>query len=555
MRSILPLTAITLSLSLATAALAQPMQHPAPPQPESTREGAPLFDNLGSHTHRITTSSPQAQRYFDQGLTLAFAFNHAEAIRSFKEAARLDPRCAMAWWGIAYALGPNINAPMMGDAPRQAWEAVQKAKQLAPNISEKERAYIAAIEKRYAEDGPEDRVHLDKAWMEAMRDLHRRYPNDLDAATIYAESIMDTRPWNYWTKDKQPHEGTLEVLRALEYVMERDPNHPGALHLYIHATEAGPEPHKALAAADRLRDLIPGAGHLVHMPAHTYLRLGLYHEAVVANQRAIAADRSYIAACNAQGFYPTVYYSHNIHFLWYALAMEGCSRDAVNAAQEAAAALTPDQVREVPPMEWILATPRFAWTRFGMWDDVLAQPEPDSEFLFLLAMHHYTRGVAFAARDDLSRAQKELDALERLMADEDIERLEMDAFYGASQIRLARDVLEAAIAGQSGDQQRQVQLLRAAIDKQDNLPYMEPPYWYYPVRQSLGAALLEAGRFQEAEAVYREDLEVHPHNGWSLFGLRQALRGQGRDDAAAEVNRQLHLAWIRADRPPAARPF
>src|SRR5687767_5264629 len=299
---------------------------------KKAREGAPLFGDLGNYSHPVTTKSKEAQQYFDQGLTLAYAFNHPEAARSFREAARLDPQCAMAWWGAALVLGPNINKPMAEEDVAKAWEALAKARALAPKASEKERGYIDALSKRYAETPTKDRAALDKAYADAMREVSRRYPDDLDAATLYAEALMDTMPWNYWMKDEQPKPETKEILAALEGVLKRKPDHLGACHLYIHAVEAV-APEKALAAADTLRTLVPGAGHLVHMPAHIYLRLGLYREATLVNELAARADESYIAQCNAQGFYPATYYPHNVHFLWYTNAMEGQSRESMKAAR------------------------------------------------------------------------------------------------------------------------------------------------------------------------------------------------------------------------------
>lgn len=525
--------------------LALPLSLPAAEEPPGG--GVPLFGNLGTYRHPVTTDSELAQHYFDQGLTLVYAFNHPEAIRSFREAARLDPGMAMAWWGIAYALGPNINAPMPDAAVPEAWAALRKAQQLSDRASERERAYIQALSRRYAPEPVADRAPLDKAFAEAMGEVARRYPADLDAATLHAEAIMDTMPWDYWTREGAPRPATLELLATLEGVLKRNPDHPGANHYYIHAIEASPYPERGLDSALRLHDLVPGAGHLVHMPAHIYLRMGRYHQAAQANEAAVGVDEAYIARTGAQTPYTMMYYPHNYHFLWYATSMEGRSADSIEAARRVAAKVPVEMARKEPGLEIFVPVPLFALARFGKWDEILAEPRPAADLPYATAVWHYARGLALAAKGRTQEAQAEADALEKLAATPPIREREIPAFYAASQLAIARDVLRGEIAGRLGRSDESIRLLRGAVEAQERLPYMEPPYWYYPVRQSLGVALLDAGRPAEAEEVFRRDLKEHPNNGWSLFGLQQSLQAQGRDEEAREAGHAFARAWAGAD--------
>jgi predicted Zn-dependent protease len=518
-------------------------QDPPAAAAKAERDGAPLFNDLGSYHRKVTTESDQAQRYFDQGLTLIYAFNHAEAIRSFREAARLDPACAMAWWGVALGYGPNINKPMdPADAPK-AWEALANARKLAPGASEAERVYIDALSKRYAEQTPEDRAPLDKAYADAMRELAKRYPDDNDAATLFAEALMDLSPWDYWTKEAQPKPETKEMLASLETVIRRNPDHLGANHYYIHAVEAV-EPRKALASADRLLQYAPGAGHLVHMPAHIYLRMGLYREATVANELASKADQSYIAQCNAQGFYPAMYYPHNVHFLWYTNAMEGRSAASVAAAREIARHGAHMKLGEAVRMAPLLSA---VLVRFGKWEEVLAQPAPPADQKYETAMYRYTRGLALAATGKPDDATTELNALRSFVESEDAKALDNPHLPASPLLRIAAHDLAGHLALKKGQPDEAVSELMAAVKLEDDLPYMEPPFSYIPMRHGLGAALLQAKRPPEAEQVYRDDLQRNPNNGWSLFGLAQALEAQGKTEAARETRRQFDQAWIRAD--------
>ncbi|HKY30749.1 MAG TPA: hypothetical protein VJM12_22645 [Pyrinomonadaceae bacterium] len=512
---------------------------------EVNERGAPLFNDLGTHQHPISTKSPEAQKYFDQGLILAYGFNHGEAIRSFNEATRLDSNCAMCYWGVALALGPNINRPIdAADVPR-AWEALHQAKRLAANATEKEKAYITALQARYSSQPVSDRRSLDLAYANAMRDVMKRYPDDLDAATLFAEALMDTMPWDYYMENRRPKAVTEEVIRTLEFVISKDPQHPGANHYYIHAVEASLYPERALPSAERLPDIAPGAGHLVHMPSHIYLRVGRYHDATLANEEAVKADQSYIAQCRAQGFYLVAYYPHNQHFLWYTSGMEGRSELSIRTAREI------DHMNEHQSLaEGKRFNPLLILTlaRFGKWDEVLTQPMPPADQLFATAMFHYARGMAHAAKQNLDAAHQELNSLARIAADPKIKAADQ-AFPlpGEKLVVLSRHVLAGELAGRRGQAAEMNQQFITAILLEDKLPYMEPPYWHHPVRQIYGAALLQSGKAAEAEKTYREDLERHPENGWSLYGLLASLRAQGKTEEANAVAKRFRDVWRLAD--------
>lgn len=517
------------------------------------RAGAPLFEGMGDYHRPITTNDAGAQRYFDQGMVLAFGFNHAEAIRSFRAAQRLDPDCAMCFWGEALATGPNINvtsggrAIMSPESRVAAHAAAQKALSLADRVAPVERALIEAQAVRYDGSETSDRDPLDRAYAEAMRSVVQRFPDDDDAAAMYAEAWMNTMPWNYWSDDGQPRPETVEVIDALERIIARSPRHPLALHLYIHAVEASSDPGRAETAADTLLTLVPGSGHLVHMPAHTYWRVGRYHDAAEANVRAAAVDEQYIAQCNAQGFYPALYYPHNIHFLWAASSMEGRSAVAIDAARRVAANVRIEQMREFPTVEFFRTIPLLALTQFGRWDEILAEPMPDASLRYATAIARYARGVALARKGDLAAAHRERDQLVPLRDTTEILFLDTNDYPAVTLLQIADALLEGEIAMAAGSVDAAVGHFERAVALQDGLPYMEPPFWYYPTRQSLGAALLAAGRAGEAEAVYRRELEDYPHNGWSMFGLAESLAAQGRTDEAAEVREMFAHVWARAD--------
>jgi tetratricopeptide (TPR) repeat protein len=514
---------------------------------------SPLLGNLGSHHHRISTRSERAQRYFDEGLILVFGFNHAEAIRSFRDALTLDPTCAMCHWGIALALGPNINAEMVDAAVPEAFAALQRAVALAPGASPAEQAYIQALTARYGPTPVADRAPLDRAYADAMREVVRRFPDDVDAATLYAEALMDLSPWQYWTPEGQPTQYTAEIVATLERVLERAPNHPGANHFYIHAVEASQTPERAVPAAERLETLVPGAGHLVHMPAHTYWRVGRYLDAVRVNEAAIRSDEGYFGVSGAadlpsHGRYVFGYYPHNIHFVFAGAQMSGQSALALEAAQKLVSHVSDDAIRQVPGLEAFRPMPLFALVRFGRWDEVLRQPQPPAEFTFATGMWHWGRGLAYTRQGQLGQAETEAAALQTLANT----AARPDQPGGARSLNarlleLASSVLQGELAGARGQPDQMIAALERAVAIQDRLAYVEPPSWYYPVRQNLGAALLTLGRAADAEAVYRADLREYPENGWSLFGLAQALRAQGRTAEADALQQRFQDAWQRAD--------
>lgn len=510
-------------------ALLLPKAHAAAAQPLAS-----VFDDLGRHHHPITTRSPEAQRYFDQGLMLLFNFNHREAIRSFRAAAALDPQCAMAHWGEAFAHGPHINAPMEDSAVPLAWGALQEAQKRAAGASRREHAYLAALGKRYGAPGAsQDRPALDRAFAEAMRGVAAAYPDDHDATTFYVDAVMNTMPWDYWQADRrQPKPEIAEAMRRLDLLLSRVPEHPGANHLNIHLVEAGPDPARGLPSAARLRRYAPGAGHLVHMPSHIYIRVGQYQDAVDANEEAAKADRRYIAACQVQGFYPGAYYPHNLHFLWFAKMFQGRAGESLETARQVASyALTPlcgTTVVEKPRFTWL---PLVTKLRFGRWDDVLAEPEPPAAQPYDRAIRHYARARAFAAKRDAVAAEREASALEVLAESAAVKAVDNPGFPASPTLLVARHLAQASVAAARGDREQCIARLRQAVEAEHALPYMEPSFWWYPTRQTLAAALLADGRAPEAEQEFRADLAEFPRNGWSLSGLVAALRAQKKDDA------------------------
>ncbi|MCE7979578.1 MAG: hypothetical protein DYG89_00180 [Caldilinea sp. CFX5] len=530
-------------------AACQPIQAPAQDTAAPAAAVSPLLGNLGNHTHPITTQSALAQKYFDEGLILTFAFNHAEAIRSYQDAIKLDPTCAMCYWGVAYALGPNINAPMDSAVVTQAWDALQKAVALAPQAGAAEQAYIQALSARYSNDPNADRATLDHAYANAMHDLAKAYPDDADAATLFAESLMDLMPWNFWTKEGQPTDYTNEIVATLEGVLATNPDHPGANHYYIHAVEASPDNQRAIPSADRLTHLVPGAGHLVHMPGHTYWRVGRYHDAVIANEHAIHSDESYLPDRGIQltAWYPAAYYNHNIDFLLAASQMEGNSQQSIAAATKLVQGV-PEELYEQTYFEYYKPLVIFALARFGKWDEILQQPQPAAQYQYTTGAWHYARGLAFVRQGALDKAAAELAALQAIAATEEMKALALYSFATAEQIlQIEAHALAGELATAQGDAEQGITELEAAVEIQDSLAYIEPPAFYYPVRQTLGALLLAADRPVDAEAVYRADLAQYPQNGWSLFGLEQSLTAQGKSDGAAEVQKQFEEAWQHAD--------
>ena len=519
----------------------------------ATRAGAPLFDNMGAFAMSITTADPDAQKYFNQGMVLAFAFNHAESIRSFKAAQTLDPSCAMCFWGEALASGPNINVTSKGKVIMSAQErlnafsALQKAIELSGDVSQQEQDYIKALSGRYNGNVDSPREPLDLAWAEAMGDLAAQYPDDMNAASIYAEALMNTMPWNYWSDDGIAKLETSAVIASLEKVMEAEPDHPLALHLYIHALEASSDPNRAEAAADRLLNLVPGAGHLVHMPSHIFFRIGRYNDAAQANLRAAEVDEAYIAACNAQGFYPALYYPHNIHFLWSASTMQGQSALSIESARRVVENVRVEQVKAFPTIEFFRTVPLLSLVRFAKWDDILAEPQPQEEFMFARSVWHYARGVAYAAKGLPEKAKAELALLDPLKDDVSVRFLDSRDYPGSALVGIAIHLLRGEIAYRGGEFDRAVNHFEQAVAAQDLLPYTEPPFWYYPTRQSLGAALVAGGKHAEAEAVFRKDLKQYPHNGWSMFGLAQSLTAQGKIEEAAKAKMHFETIWQFSD--------
>ncbi len=515
---------------------------------EADKPGAPVFKGLGVHHMAITTQVPETQRFFDQGVNLLFGFNHAEAIRSFREAARLDPNCAMCWWGMSAALGPNINLPMPPDAVAPAWQALQQAQARAAKASPREQAWIAALATRYSSDPKADRHALDEAYAAAMGKLWRDYPDDLDAATFYAEAMMDTQPWDYWQADAMTPKGHGgEIVTTLETVMRQAPNHPGALHLYIHAVEASTTPERGEAPADRLLVLMPEAGHIVHMPSHIYYRVGRYADAARVNEEAALVDEAYIAACKAQGFYPAGYYGHNIHFLWTSAEMQGRYQTAIGAARRLVKAVDAEKISEGLPLgELYVFTPVVTELRFGKWREILAEPAPPKTLLLDTAVWTYARGFAHANTGDLKAARADRAKLAALTK-ADFSRFEPFGVPALAMTKLSLALLDGEIARLSGDLPTAVKDFRAAAELEATLPYTEPPYWHQPVSHLLGAALLQAKQPAEAEAVYRESLHHYRDDGWALSGLAQALKAQGKDAEAAKAQAECTKAWGMAD--------
>jgi len=543
----------TLAIGLASSALAasagaQEHKHP-PSQPTTAQATAatPLYDNLGTLERRVTTSSPTAQQYFNQGLRLIYGFNHDEAIKSFKEGLKHDSTCAMCYWGIAYALGPNINLPMDTSAARPAYDAAQKARKYSSSSTPEERAYIEALALRYSSDPSANRAPLDSAWANAIGKVSRRFPADDDAAALYGEALMDLRPWNYWTNGGMPKApSTLEAVRVLEPVVKRNLNHPGACHYYIHAIEASNEARKALPCAERLGSVMPGAGHLVHMPTHIYIRLGKWDIAADRNVHAVHADEKYINERRPTGVYPMAYYPHNYHMMWYALNMLGRSEDALKAARGVEKNVPADAVRQAPPLEYFSPTVLFTLARFSRWDEALREPAPPEDLRYTTGVWHYVRGLAYTAQNKPDSAAMERDKLAAIA-----KASPEDAYANLNSVRsllaIAEHHLKGQMAAKRGQTDEAVKHLQKAIAGEDGLTYDEPPPWYLPIRQRLGAVLLEAQRPVDAEKAFRADLVRRPENGWSLHGLAQSLKAQGKNKEASAVEERFKKAWKSAD--------
>lgn len=505
-----------------------------------------LYDGLGSYSHRVTATS-DAQRWFDQGLRLVYAFNHHEAERSFIEAARLDPKCAMCYWGIAISEGSNYNSPTDADREKRALAAVREAQRLADGVTPPERALIEAVARRHSDAPGAKRAALDGAYADAMREVARQFPDDDEAATFFADAMMVRRPWNLWAPDGSPNPGTAELVQSLERVLARNPNHPGADHLYIHALEGSKDPQRAEAAADRLEKLMPAAGHVVHMPSHIYWRVGRYADAAFVNVKAVKADREYFKTAQPSPIYLAIYYPHNMDFVWQAAAMQGRRAETIRAADEYAGSAPPAMVAQMPDMETAPAAPIAALVRFGQWDKVLRYREPPAAWVYTRGIWHYARGLAFNAKSQPVAARRELSALDSLVATVPETRTVRFLFRTRNVLQLAANVLGGEIAAKAHDGATAERLLDAAIAEQETQSFIDPPVWYAPVRQSLGAVLLELGRPEDAERTYREDLLENPDNGWSLYGLAQSLRAEGKRAEAAQVEKRFRKPWSRAD--------
>lgn len=523
---------------LAAAAAAKQM-----PVAEDEAE-PPLWENLGSLSFPVTTSSALAQTYFDQGLRFAYGFNHAEAARSFRMAQRLDPECAMCYWGEALVLGPNINLPMQPEAAQPALAALRKAEALSDGASEKERALIWALGKRYSADPEAERSELDAAYADAMAEVARSHPADHNIAVLAAEAMMDTQPWDYWEADRQTPKGrTAEIITILEDVLS-EANHPAAIHLYIHMTEASTTPERAEPYADRLANLMPGAGHLVHMPSHTYFRIGRYRDSLAVNISAVKADEAYLAKVNAEGIYPNGYYPHNIHMLVESARMAGAGDTALTYSQKLDKALSDDVVRQVAWVQAIKVAPYFAHAQFSDPQTILAVAEPSEDLPYVRSMWHYMRATAYASAGNTEQAEAEAEAIAAIASNADFQPMIEGGVPAPDLVTLAREVVAARIAQSQGDLAQAADALRRAVEIQDRLPYMEPPYWYYPVRQSLGAVLLEQGNAAEAEMVFRRSLMQTPNNGWALYGLLEAQKAQGDTVGAEQTTELFGNAWL-----------
>ncbi|SDM61440.1 hypothetical protein SAMN05421823_11724 [Catalinimonas alkaloidigena] len=531
------------SLGLALLALSLPKT------PETPLSSAPRLD-IGTHQTPITTTSKAAQRFFDQGLVLTYGFNHREAIRSYREALKHDSTCAMAYWGIGYALGPNINAAMDDADVAEAYAAVQQAQRYQAHVQPWERAMIRALAQRYAPEPQADRAALDRAYADAMATAYRQFSDHADVASVYAESLMDLHPWDFWHADGTPQPWTPHLLEVLEHVLAQAPDHPQANHLYIHATEASPHPERAMASAQRLATLVPSSGHLVHMPSHTYIRTGDYHLGSVTNEAAAQVDSAYLAACNAQGIYPLAYYPHNYHFLVATATLEGRGRTALEAALHVAEHADLELMTDPgwATLQHYYAIPYYTLVKFAQWDAILHLTAPGRNLVYPNLIWHYARGMALAGKQRLDEARAELAKVRQLAHDSTMQKMTIwDINRVADLTGIAERVLEADVLQRQGHDVQAIALLREAVALEDALAYNEPPDWFFSVRHHLGPVLLKSGRYAEAEQVYREDLRTYPKNGWALNGLLRSLQQQEKQAEAQTVKVQLQQAWQWAD--------
>ena len=538
-------TGVMLRLAQARTEVPRAEMQAASPGAAFADTDPPLWDGLGGVTYKITTAKELAQSYFDQGLRLTYAFNHGEAQRAFRKAQKLDPDCAMCFWGEALVLGPNINLPMQEEAVAPAFAAAEKARMLSAKTTPREQALIAAVSTRYARDPKADRVPLDAAYASAMAKVAAQFPEDNEIAVLYAESVMDLSPWDYWQPGgTTPNPQSAAIVPTLERVLARDPNHPGAIHYYIHAVEASDRPERAEAYADRLRGAIPGAGHLVHMPSHIYYRVGRYLDALADNKTAAEVDEKYLAATNApMGVYRLGYYPHNVHFVLASAQMAGDGPTVIAAAEKLRGLIPDDVARVIALVQPVKAAPYFAHALFSPPTTVLALPDPGDAIAYVKAMWHYARGIAYVAQGDHSAANSEANAIAALEGG-DFTLLKASGVPAQDVLKLARTVIEARVAQRQGDKAAAIERFEQAAVLQDGLPYMEPPYWYYPVRQSLAVALMQAGQLDEAEEQFQRALKRAPSNGWSWYGLAQLYKARGKADQASKLEADLANMWI-----------
>ena len=509
-----------------------------------------LLGSLGEKTHPISTQISKAQDYFDKGMALAFGFNHAEAAKAFTKATDLDPNCAICYWGLAYVLGPNINAPMDDSVVPTAYAAVQKALELSTNVNPREKAYIKAISKRYAAKPMPDRKALDKAYADEMRTVHKSFPHDPDAAVLFAESLMNLSPWDYWEEDGKPKNAILEILAALKSAIKMDPDHPHANHLYIHSVEASKTPEDGVPSADRLGNLVPGAGHLVHMPGHIYIRTGDYHKAVIANERAIKADDAYQSTCTPEGIYPLAYMPHNHHFLWASYTWEGNGQNAIRSSRELVKRVNDKMMRKpgFGTLQHFWATPMFAMARFARWKDILIEPKPPTDLKYPIGVWHHVRGMAYIAQNDIENAKQELANLESIIADPSVDSVKIWGMNKVTNLlKIGQHLLAGKIQENQGNMQDAIKEYKLGVQIEDDLYYDEPHSWYYPMRQSLGYAMLKTGDTSAAEKNFMEDLERHRKNGWSLHGLLQTARAQGDNKKIKDLEQRFKQAWQHSD--------
>jgi tetratricopeptide (TPR) repeat protein len=517
---------------------------PVPAKP-AMGEAPVLYKNLGTLSFKAGTANSKAQAWFDQGMILAFGFNHAEAQRAFREAQKLDPRCALCFWGESLVLGPNINVPMMPEANAPALAALAKAVELAPTAPARDRALIEALAKRYSADPKAERAALDRAYADAMQGVAARFSADDTIQTLYAEAVMDTQPWDYWeAAGTKPKGGGTAIVATLETVLKRNPRHPGANHLYIHAVEASARPEKAMGAANRLGRLVPGAGHLVHMPAHIYYRVGMYRESLEINKRAIAADERYFKTSLSDPLYKSAYYPHNIHFVMVSAQVGGDGTTAMEAAGKLDAAVPVEVVRQFAIMQPIKAAPYTTHVQFSDPDTILKLPAPPPDLVVVAAMHHYARALAFAAKKDTPSAQQEIAALARLERESDFKPFEEWLLPAKEIVQTARLVAQGRLADANGDLAGAAKAYEEAVFIEDTLAYMEPPYWYYPIRQSLGSVMLRQGKLDEAETLFRDSLGRVRNNGWALAGLAQTYQRKGDAKAEKAARRAFAKAWF-----------